>query len=142
MDLFDIAIARKLSSGGGGGGGSSEYSTAEVTLNLTPPEGVTVVTECVTSVLPTNNGNYYDNAGNALYTQDHVVTIVMHNGVGYVTWMAAYDSDWQGCGADPADVAISGDATYIAEGIAEYNMPLIAVTGNCTLTATLDTWGY
>lgn len=31
MDLFDIAIARKLS-GGGGGGGSSDFSTAEVTI--------------------------------------------------------------------------------------------------------------
>lgn len=29
-DLFDIALARKLS--GGGGGGSSDFSTAEVTL--------------------------------------------------------------------------------------------------------------
>ena len=31
MDLFDIAVARKLSSGGGGG--SSDFSTAEVTIN-------------------------------------------------------------------------------------------------------------
>ena len=30
MDLYDIAIAKKLSSGGGGG--SSDFSTAEVTL--------------------------------------------------------------------------------------------------------------
>ena len=33
MDLYDIAIARKLSSGGGGGGESSDFSTATVTLN-------------------------------------------------------------------------------------------------------------
>ena len=32
MNLFDIAVARKLS-GGGGGGGSSDFSTAEVTVN-------------------------------------------------------------------------------------------------------------
>ena len=31
MDLYDIAIARKLS-GSGGGGGSSDFSTAEVTI--------------------------------------------------------------------------------------------------------------
>lgn len=31
MDLYDVAIARKLS-GGGGGGGSSDFSTAEVTI--------------------------------------------------------------------------------------------------------------
>ena len=31
MDLYDIAIARKLS-GGGGGGGSSDFSTATVTV--------------------------------------------------------------------------------------------------------------
>lgn len=40
MDLYDIAVARKLSSGGGGGG-SSDLSTAEVTLNITLPLGVT-----------------------------------------------------------------------------------------------------
>ena len=32
MDLYDIAIAKKLSSSGGGGG-SSDFSTAEVTFN-------------------------------------------------------------------------------------------------------------
>lgn len=33
MDLFDIAVARKLSGGGGGGGGgSSDFSTAQVTV--------------------------------------------------------------------------------------------------------------
>ena len=32
MDLYDVAVARKLSSGGGGGGGSSDFSTAEVTF--------------------------------------------------------------------------------------------------------------
>ena len=32
MDLYDVAVARKLSSGGGGGGGSSDFSTAEVTI--------------------------------------------------------------------------------------------------------------
>ena len=31
MDLYDIAVARKLS-GGGGGGGSSDFSTAQVTI--------------------------------------------------------------------------------------------------------------
>lgn len=36
MDLYDIAVARKLS-GGGGGGGSSDFSTAEVTINGMPP---------------------------------------------------------------------------------------------------------
>ena len=35
MDLFDIAVARKLSSGGGGGGGSSDFSTAEVVVQIT-----------------------------------------------------------------------------------------------------------
>jgi len=37
MDLFDIAIARKLAggSGGGGGGGSSDFTTAQVTIQNT-----------------------------------------------------------------------------------------------------------
>ena len=33
MDLYDVAVARKLSSGGGGG--SSDFSTAEVTFTST-----------------------------------------------------------------------------------------------------------
>ena len=41
MDLFDIAVARKLSSGGGGGGGSSDFSTAEVTVTV--PNEVTLI---------------------------------------------------------------------------------------------------
>lgn len=37
MDLYDIAIARKLSGGGGGGGGGdSDFSTAQVTFNGVP----------------------------------------------------------------------------------------------------------
>lgn len=36
MDLFDIAVARKLSGGsGGGGGGDSDFSTAQVTVTTT-----------------------------------------------------------------------------------------------------------
>lgn len=39
MDLFDIAVARKLS-GGGGGGGDSDFSTAEVTAIMPVPRPV------------------------------------------------------------------------------------------------------
>lgn len=42
MDLFDIAIARKLSGGGGGGGGSSDSIT--VTMSYTSdPDGLSVI---------------------------------------------------------------------------------------------------
>lgn len=48
MDLFDIAIARKLSGGGGGGGGGdSDFSTAQVTFSglLTAPIYLAVAVE-------------------------------------------------------------------------------------------------
>lgn len=48
MNLYDIAVARKLS-GGGGGGGSSDFSTATVTLNID--------TECEMTA-PIYNGSY------------------------------------------------------------------------------------
>lgn len=32
MNLYDIAVAKKLSGGSGGGGGSSDFSTATVTV--------------------------------------------------------------------------------------------------------------
>lgn len=38
MDLFDIAVARKLS-GGGGGGGGSDFSTATVTMSCNGGSG-------------------------------------------------------------------------------------------------------
>lgn len=41
MDLYDIAVARKLSGGSGGGGGNSDFSTAEVTI--IPPVPMPVV---------------------------------------------------------------------------------------------------
>ena len=34
MDLFDLVVARKMSGGGGGGGGSSDFSTANVTIDV------------------------------------------------------------------------------------------------------------
>lgn len=37
MDLFDIAVARKLSGGGGGGGGSSDFTTCTVTVTGVNP---------------------------------------------------------------------------------------------------------
>ena len=40
MDLYDVAVARKLSSGGGGGGGSSDFSTAEVTVTNSTGAGL------------------------------------------------------------------------------------------------------
>lgn len=34
MDLFELAVAKKLAGGGGGGGGSSDFTTATVTMTL------------------------------------------------------------------------------------------------------------
>lgn len=42
MDLYDIAIAKKLSSSGGGGGGSSDFSTAKLTLVGAPIDPIYV----------------------------------------------------------------------------------------------------
>ena len=41
IDLYELAIARKLSGGGGGGGGSSDFSTAKLWLVTTgsSPDG-------------------------------------------------------------------------------------------------------
>ena len=54
MDLYDIAVARKLSSGGGGG--SSDFSTAEVTFYSTSGQysvfGQTVGADGTTITIP------------------------------------------------------------------------------------------
>lgn len=59
MDLYDIAIAKKLSSSGGGGG-SSDFSTAEVTINIQGTEYplIAIVDDVIKEMTVTENGTY------------------------------------------------------------------------------------
>lgn len=107
MDLYDVAVARKLSSGGGGGGGSSDFSTAEVT---------------VVGVAPTIYGSWLD-----AQSEQTIYKISSMSGVGTVYSLVLYKGVSVINFAAKGEIVLSGDIESI--GNAEYQ-----VTGDCTIT--------
>lgn len=116
-DLFDIAVARKLS-GGGGGGGSSDFSTATVTLvdsgGVGPLLYGAFYYESEPPFAPDPHTNAYAN------TDQETVEIVLYKGSAII---------------DAADVIAQG-ATFTVSGNASVltPLPIINVTGDCTIT--------
>lgn len=110
MDLFDIAVARKLSSGGGGGGGSSDFSTATMTISGFPSgiSGGVFIGGFVEieddTLMPIGNNIHYSNG---------TYVVVLYQGTGYV-----YCSD---------SITVSGDAEYDGE-------EMITATGDFTIS--------
>lgn len=114
-------------------GGSSDFSTAEVTLNLTLPEGVTADVEYLaTCLLP-----YPDLITAPPYTsefinaENHVVVLPMYQGKAYFLMPAANANDVSYIITDPSDVVLSGSVVF------DEQSQLFYVTGDCTITATL-----
>lgn len=119
--------------GGSGGGGSSDFSAAEVTLNLTLPEGLTAEEEFLaTCFLP-----YPDFYTAPPYICDYVdavnhkVILPLYQGKAYFVKPAANANAQSYSITDPSDVSLSGSVTF------DTQMRLFYVTGDCTITATL-----
>ena len=107
-DLFDIAVARKLS-GGGGGGGSSDFSTATMTVNVS--SGLSPVFLFAYIYDEMNDVEaYYGN----LTEGTHSFTIPLYKGSAYV-------------GNELHNVSVSGAIELDGDGGA-------IVTGDCTIT--------
>lgn len=113
MDLYDIAIAKKLSSSGGGGG-SSDFSTAEVTVTNNQEENALIIDELVNAdVDGLSNGIALETGESktiSVVLYKDIPTYGYHNGVG--------------------NVAVTGDIVY-ADGE-------IRVSGDGTITVTDD----
>ena len=118
----------------GGGGGSSDFSTAEVTLNLTPPSGVSFVKEFVSAGISFPD-EFFDNDGKGYYLAsimavNHKATILMYNGVGYIEFASANDAE------DNSYLALSpsvtGDISW-DENVGDCGA--FVVTGDGTITA-------
>lgn len=133
-DLFDVVVARKLS--GGGGGGLSGFSTTEVTLNITPPEGVTFVRETASSAISypstvyNNNRDYY--CCPYLQVSNHKVTILLYNGVGYIDGLECYSEDetyWPLL----SSATVSGDISW-DENLGEGGAMVVAGNGTITIS--------
>lgn len=104
MDLYDIAIAKKLSgSGGGGGGGSSDFSTANITVTANEPLislGAFIVNDEMVSLLE------MDTSG--------TIQAVLYKGECH----ASYEGE--------STISVSGDITY--------NDFQFVITGDGTIT--------
>lgn len=110
MDLYDIAVARKLSSGGGGG--SSDFSTAEVSIQSTSFE---MLEGAVANYNPKTG---YSSAG-AFYigTTSETFNIILYNG------KAIIGRDTTG-----GTVQTSGDIEY------DSGNNVFTITGDGTIT--------
>ena len=112
MDLYDIAVARKLSSGGGGGGGSSDFSTATVTFNVSGTSQVNAPFILTAPLDPPID--YIDPMGSKLSAGEY--DIVLYKGIALLM-----------CN----DLTVSGTASGAIEHLAG---DVYKVTGDCTIT--------
>ena len=114
------------------GGGSSDFSFAEVTLNITPPEGVTIDEEGLQTKIyyPSDDLCYVC----AWYpATNHKVNILLYNGVGYIEPdIRGYDSEYTGYELDRSSITVSGDIEFTEEHI-------FIVTGDGTISGTYST---
>ena len=121
-DLFDIAVARKLSSGGGGGG-SSDFSTAEVTVIANSGSGAVGLTGGISGF----------SEGFAFIKNGNPKMLVSVFGVPAGTSNTAQALLVEGYAEYELDmgmnVSVTGDCTYDdEEGV-------FVITGDCTITA-------
>ena len=121
-DLFDIALARKLSGGGGGGGGSSDFSTAEVTLVATEGSSFSLY-EGSQGVAP------YGFKGFFLYNDQVIAGYapIAEEGTP-ITFKLYYIGDSFVCQPDNQYTSSTGAVTYDSE------TGLLTITGDCTIS--------
>lgn len=114
MDLYDIAIAKKLS--GSGGGGSSDFSTAEVTVQITSAQpGVAIYIPTVISSPMEVISNYPYNPANSSTPQ--TVTVPLYKGSLIIIGI------WD-----------SGAVTVDTSGSVQVMESSFLITGDCTIT--------
>ena len=110
MDLFELAVAKKLAGGGGGGGGgSSDFSTAELSVDISGNAGVAIpslfnIGDQIIAVSMTINrsGTY---------------TFIMYKGSCGISLLSANN------------YTVNGNATDMGGGS-------VLATGDCTITIT------
>lgn len=132
-DLFDIAVARKLS-GGGGGGGSSDFSTAQVTIVNNFPVSVPIT-------LYGAIGDYSDEyglspntlpscAGTKFAEQSANTTEVYNLALCETHGIISMNSSYM--------VSVAGNIERL---ITEEGCVIYDITGDCTITITISSGG-
>lgn len=109
MDIFDIAVAKKLAGdgGGGGGGGSSDFSTAEVTF--------------------TNNVGARFLISTAVDDEDDVASFPMIEGVHGIAQAILYKGTAFG-------LILDEGVNVTTTGAVEYDDGFLIITGDCAIT--------
>ena len=115
MDLYDVAVARKLSSGGGGGGGSSDFSMATMTM-------INEIGASIICAYATDNvmGQQMDSVWTMANTSGDY-DVILYKGKNM-----AFDMDALGAGVQHT-ISVTGNAQVLAEVFVE-------ITGDCTIT--------
>ena len=108
MNLYDVAIARKLS--GGGGGGSSDASTAKITL-VDPNE-----MGCV--LLGPFYSESHETAMPKCFTDDGEVGVLLYKNLAQVDAVNVLE--------EGGSISVSGNATV--------EDAFVFITGDCTIT--------
>ena len=109
MDLYDIAVARKLS-GGGGGGGSSDASTATITL-VDPGEMGYIL-------LGPFYSESHETAKPKCFTDDGEVGVLLYKNSAQVDATNVLE--------EGGTISVSGNATL--------EDAFVIITGDCTIT--------
>lgn len=118
MDLYDIAIARKLSGGGGGGGGSSDFSTATVTVTSQLQDwNLGMVVPAVCDDDETLGTCIYSDWTIGVGDNPTPFQVVLYKGE---TKASVYTDEEN-------TISVSGDATF------DGNV-MLTITGDCTIT--------
>ena len=121
-----------------GGGGSSDFSAAEVTLVLTPPEGVTLTSWGIINPRFMTGEISWDAADSLIEETNKIMLPMGKNAYGVV---CGYFEDFMGIDAEyteyyaAATPVLSGGITYDSDN------SLYVVTGDCSITVTVATAG-
>ena len=111
MDLYDIAVARKLSGGSGGGGGSSDFSTAEVTITITGESYIQIPT-----VVSTPMDAIINRQVQAVSGEVSLIVPLYKGSLGLTANVVAGES-----------INVTGDAQVLGGSS-------VLITGDCTIT--------
>lgn len=118
MEYFDNLLGEQLTEGGGsGGGGSSDFSTAELTVNVPSRSGVFHGFRIYGAFIDSYESEDYSIGSIRISSQGtHAITLILYKGVAYMSF----------------DVGI----TPTTEGLIAYDedMGMYKVTGDCTIT--------
>lgn len=112
MNLYDIAIARKLS--GGGGGGSSDFTTATVTFVVSAADYPDWIGACAEGANPVCMS---DHAEGTIKGENGTKTVILYKGYTFIRpeWNAGLT------------ISVSGNASKdIYDNV--------TITGDCTIT--------